>query len=81
MTTCPIDQSFNRHDAIVCDEQAREEAVDAIAENLLNSLPEWAVVIIDSTPDAYSKLVKHAEKMLDDRAGDVDSWEDFEDGE
>ena len=78
MTTCPIDQSFNRHDAIVCDEQAREEAVDAIAENLLNSLPEWAVVIIDSTPDAYSKLIKHAEKLLDELSDDSDTAGPYE---
>ena len=81
MTTCPIDQSFNRHDAAVCDEQTREEAVDAIAENLIESLPAWASSIIDSTPCAYSKLIKHAEKLLSERISDVGSLVDFEDGE
>ena len=81
MTTCPIDQSFNRHDAIVCDEQAREEAVDAIAENLIESLPAWASSIIDSTPGAYNKLIKHAENLLSERISDVGSRVDFEDGE
>ena len=78
MTTCPIDQSFNRHDAIVCDEQAREEAVDAIAENMMSTLPAWAANIIEANSAAYDEVIALAEKSLADDSSDSDSWNDFD---
>ena len=79
MTTCPIDQSFNRHDAAMCKRDAHDETVAAIAENMLATLPSWAANIIEANEAAYDAVIELAEKSLADDSRE--SWADFEYGD
>lgn len=78
MTTDAITQSFNRHDAVVCQRDAHDETVAAIAENMLSTLPAWAAGIIEANSAAYDELIALAEKSLADSSSDSDSWNDLD---
>ena len=76
MTTCPIDQSFNQYDAAMCQRDAHDETVAAIAENMLATLPVWAANIIEANSAAYDELIAMAEKSLADDS--QESWADLD---
>ena len=76
MTTDAITQSFNLHDAIMCQRDAHDEAVAAIAENMLATLPVWAANIIEANEVAYDELIALAEKALADDSRE--SWADLD---
>ena len=76
MTTDAITQSFNRHDAAMCQRDAHDEAVAAIAENMLATLPAWASNIIEANGAAYDAVIAMAEKALADDSRE--SWADFD---
>lgn len=78
MTTCPIDQSFNRNDSAMCKRDAHDETVAAIAENMLATLPVWAANIIEANSAAYDAVIALAEKSLADDSGDSDSWNNLD---
>ena len=78
MTTCPIDQSFNQHDALMCRRDAHDDTVAAIAENMLATLPVWAANIIEANSAAYDAVIALAEKSLADNSSDSDSWNDLD---
>ena len=76
MTTDAITQSFNLHDALMCQRDAHDEAVAAIAENMLATLPVWAANIIEANSAAYDELIALAEKALADDSRE--SWADLD---
>ena len=76
MTTDAITQSFNQYDAAMCQRDAHDEAVAAIAENMLATLPVWAANIIEANSGAYDKVIALAEKSLADDSRE--SWSDFD---
>ena len=76
MTTCPIDKSFNQYDDLMCQSDAHDETVAAIAENMLATLPVWAANIIEANVAAYDELIALAEKALADNSRE--SWADID---
>ena len=76
MTTDAITQSFNQYDAAMCQRDAHDETVAAIAENMLATLPVWAANIIEANSEAYDAVIALAEKSLADESRE--SWADFD---
>ena len=77
--SCAVTQSFNQHDALMCQRDAHDESVAAIAENMLATLPAWAANIIEANVAAYDAVIALAEKSLADDSRE--SWDGFEYGD
>ena len=74
--TDAITQSFNQYDSAMCQRDAHDETVAAIAENMLATLPAWAANIIEANVAAYDELIAMAEKALADDS--LESWADLD---